>query len=117
MPKSGLHGGLVDRPVALASQRLAGAAEHQHLRETTVAGAAADFLHRCLRILIGDDHRRPEAPVAAGPALQLAFIGCEGERRRQIGILVALARWRQRIEYAKVDAVAVEMLLLHEGKI
>src|SRR6516164_6428151 len=86
-----LDGGLVDRPIALAPERLTGAAQQQDLGKAAVAGATADFARGGLRVLIGDDDRRLEALVAPRKALELAFIAREGERRGKLGVLLALA--------------------------
>ena len=50
-----LAGGLEDRPVTLLAERLAGAAQHQHLHVVARPGAAVNLSHRRLAVLVRDD--------------------------------------------------------------
>ncbi len=106
--------GFVDRPVAAAAHQLAGAGEHQHLGKAAVAGAAADFLARSIRVLVRHDQRRLEPRVARVPAIDLELVGGESQRRAVVIVLLALPRRRQRVHQGIVDAIEIEVLLAHE---
>ncbi len=112
-----LDRGLEDRPVAALAQKLAGAAQEQHVREAAVAGALADLLHRQLGILIGDHHRRLQPWLTLVPALELILVARERHGGAELVVLLALSSRRERVHHAPLDPVEIEMLLAHEVEV
>ncbi len=115
--QAGLDRRLEDRPIAPLAQKLAGAAQEQHVREAPVAGTLANFLHGKLGVLVRDHHRRLEPRLPPVPALELVLVGGERHGGAELVVLLALPGGRERIHDAPFDAVEIEVLFPHEAEV
>src|SRR5262249_21531432 len=112
--KAGLDGRLVDRPVASPPERLAGAAEHEHLAELAPAGTAPDLARGRHAVLVGHADRRAEPRLAANPELGLRLVRGRRHGGGKIGVLLAEPGRRERGQDGVVDPIEIEMLLADE---
>src|SRR5580698_1062883 len=71
-----LGGRLVDRPIALASQRLGAAWCEHDLDKRRVSGAAIDFGDGRVRILVWDHQRCPKTRLRLNPLRELPVVDC-----------------------------------------
>ena len=107
---------LVDRPVAAATERFAGARRQQHLDEPAVVRAALDFLDRGLRDLRSDQDRAAQPRLLVEPVATCHSF--DGARHRGADTRCCVGRRAtQRNEDADLHAVEIKMLRAHEVEV
>ena len=106
--------GSVDRPIAAASERLARARRHDHLRKRTIVRAQLDLGDRGLGILLRHHDAGAQPRFLAHEEFKLPFVHRMRERSAEIEVALLEARAVAAHQHAVFDAVGIKMLRAHE---
>src|SRR5262245_64800791 len=88
--KAGFDRRFEDRPIAPLAEKLAGAAQEQHVREAAIARAFANLGAGHFAVLIGNDDRCLEPWIAPVPAFELVLVGRESHGGAEMVVVFAL---------------------------
>ncbi len=110
-------GARIDRPVAVAAERLVGARRDVDLHILADLGAALDLGDRRLGVVLPDQDRGLQPRLAAGPVRELPVVDGALDRGAEIEILLREDEEIEHLQDAELDVERIEMLLAHEGEI
>src|SRR5947209_3879663 len=115
--QSELLGTSVNRPIAMAPERLVGARGHIDLNVLADFGAALDLGDRRLGVVLADQYRGFQPRLAAGPVGELPLVDGPLDRGAEIEILLRKDKKIEHLQDAELDIERIEMLLPHESEI
>src|SRR5690348_13349134 len=106
-----LLGAGIDRPVAMAAERLVGPRRHIDLNILPELGAALDLSDRRLGVVLPDQDRGFQPRLASGPVGELPLVDGALDRRAEIKILLREDKEIEHLQYPEFDIERVEVLL------